>query len=219
MGRLAPSEWTCSISGVSDTLTAEYSTRGIHAMCHVEYRPPITMSSCVRPLSVSELKHSVWCSGQLAQYGRMGSLSTLIHCDCNAIGDPVKICPCVPYSCGEMQFSHHQLYTSFEVARSMWLLTIHRSCHLSPLLLPVAIAGIPRTQPTMIYMLHTSKAMATGAFLTCIHFVTGSELPEYSGIVVSATAPKYSIKAPSSFRSVILNSHCSCHRKCPFPVP
>jgi len=42
----------------------------------------------------------------------------------------------------KMQFSLYSLYTSFQVARSMWLLTIHHSFRPSPVLLLVAISGI-----------------------------------------------------------------------------
>jgi len=98
----------------------------------------------------------------------------------------------------------------------MWLLTIHRSFHLSPVLLLLAISGITYTQLTIFPILKTCNEMAVGDFLTCTNFVTGSKLPEFSGIVVSARTNQYSMKAPSSFRSLILNSHCSCHGRRPF---
>jgi len=101
----------------------------------------------------------------------------------------------------------------------MWLLTIHRSLRLSPVLLLVAISGMPWVQPRMCPTLKTFTVTAAGAFLTCTNFETGSELPMFSGIVVSARANQYSANAPSSFRSMILNSHCSCHRRLPFSAP
>ena len=52
-------------------------------------------------------------------------------------------------------------------------------------------------------MLKTCKVMAAGAVLTCTKFDTGSKLPEFSGIVVSARANQYSTKAPSSFWRLI----------------
>jgi len=83
----------------------------------------------------------------------------------------------------------------------MWLLTIHHSFRPSPVLLLVAISGITCTQPMMFPRLETCKATATGVFLTCTHFQTGSKLPEFSGTVVSARANQYSTKAPTVFRS------------------
>jgi len=102
-----------------------------------------------------------------------------------------------------MQFSLYSLYTSFQVARSMWLLTIHRSFRPSPVLVLAAISGIMCAHPTMFPTLKTCKATAAGAFLTCTNFETGSKFPEFSGIVVSAMTNQYSTKAPSSFRSLI----------------
>jgi len=119
----------------------------------------------------------------------------------------------------KIHFSLYQLYTSFQVARSMWLLTIHRSFRLSPVLLLVAISGITCAQPTIFPMLKTCKATAAGAFLTCTNFETGSKLPEFSGIVVSARANQNSTQAPSSFWSLMLNSRCSCHGRRPFSAP
>jgi len=118
----------------------------------------------------------------------------------------------------KMQFSLYQLYTSFQVARSMWLLTIDRSFHPSHVLLLLAISGITCVQPTMFPTLKTCKATAAGAFLTCTDFQTGSKLPGFSGIVVSARANEYSTKAPSFFGSLISNSRCSCHRRRTFSV-
>jgi len=119
----------------------------------------------------------------------------------------------------KMQFSLYYLYTSFQVARSMGLLTIHRSFRPSPVLVLVAISEIMCAQPTMFPMLKTCKATAAGAFLTCTNFETGSKLPQFSGIEVSAMANQYPTKAPSSFWSLLLNSRCSCHGRLPFSAP
>jgi hypothetical protein len=91
----------------------------------------------------------------------------------------------------KMQFPLYLLYTSFQVARSMWLLTIHRSFLPSPDLLLAAITGIMCAQPVMFPTLKTCKATAAGAFLTCTNFETGFKLPEFSVIVVSARANQY----------------------------
>jgi len=119
----------------------------------------------------------------------------------------------------KMQFSLYTLYSSFQVTRSMWLLTIHRSFLPSSVLLLVAISGITCAQPTMFPTLKTWKPTAAGAFLTCTNCETGAKLPEFSGIVGSARANQYSTKVPSSFGSLILNSRCSCHGRRPGSAP
>jgi hypothetical protein len=58
--------------------------------------------------------------------------------------------------------------------------------------------------------LKTCKTTAASAILTCTNLETRSKLPEFSGIVVSARVNQYWINAPSLFRSLILNRHCSC---------
>jgi len=63
------------------------------------------------------------------------------------------------------------------------------------------------------------KSTAAGTFLTCTHCETGSKLPEFSGIAVSARANQYSTKAPSLFRRFIQNGRCSCHGRRPFCLP
>jgi len=163
------------------------------------------------------LKEHSDVEGQLCPYVRMGSLGTRLHQDCNAMGDTAKTSPRVPSTCAQNAIL--SLYTSFQVARSMWLLTIHCSFRLSPVLLLVAISGITCAQLTMFPTLKTCKATAAGAFLTCTNFETGSKLPEIPGILVSARANQYSTKAPSSFRSMILNSRCSCHGRLPISAP
>jgi len=101
----------------------------------------------------------------------------------------------------------------------MWLLPIHRSLHPSPVLLLVAIAGIMCVQRTMFRTLIPFKALAAGGFFTCINFKTASKLPKFLGIVGTARAKHYSTKAPSRFRSLILNSRCTSLGRCPFSVP
>jgi hypothetical protein len=63
-----------------------------------------------------------------------------------------------------MEISLYQLYTSFQVARSMWLLKIHRLFLPSLVKLLVAISGSTCAQPTMFPTLETCKATAAGAF-------------------------------------------------------
>jgi hypothetical protein len=85
----------------------------------------------------------------------------------------------------------------------MWLLTIYRLFHPSPVLLLVAMSAITLAQLTIFPTLKTCKAMAAGAFLTGTNSKTRSKLPEVSGIVVSARANQYSTKAASSLWSLI----------------
>jgi hypothetical protein len=117
-----------------------------------------------------------------------------------------------------LQFSLHSVYKSFQVARSMWLLTIHPSLLLSVVILRLAISEMPCAQPTVVHTLKTYKATAAGAFLSCTNCKMGSKLPEFSGIGVSTRANQYLMKAPFSFRRLVLNSHCSCHRRRPVNV-
>jgi hypothetical protein len=98
----------------------------------------------------------------------------------------------------------------------MWLLTIHHSFCLSPVLLLVGISGIKCAQQTIFPTLNTGEATAASAFLRCIYFETECKLPKFSGVVVSARANQYSKNVKSSFRSLILNSRCSCHGRSPF---
>jgi len=101
----------------------------------------------------------------------------------------------------------------------MWLLTIHRSFRPSPVLLLVAVSGITCVKLTMVSTEKTCKATAAGGLLICRNSETGSKLPKFSDIVVSARANQYSTKAPSSFLSLILNSHCSCQGRHPSSTP
>jgi len=88
----------------------------------------------------------------------------------------------------KVQFSLYFVYPSFQVTRSMWLLTIHRTLRSSPVWLQVAISVITCAQPKMFSTLNTCTAMAAGAFLTCTYFEMGSKVPKFWGIVVSARA-------------------------------
>jgi len=119
----------------------------------------------------------------------------------------------------KMQFSLYYLYTSFQVARSMWLLIIHCLFLQSPAIWLIAISGITCAQARMLSMRKTFKSTAASVFFTCTNFVPGSMLCAFSGIVMSAMDSQYSMKAPSSLRSLILNSWCGCHGWHPFSTP
>ena len=101
----------------------------------------------------------------------------------------------------------------------MWLLTIHYSFSTSPVLLLVAIFRIMCAQPMMFSKQKPWEATATSGFLCCTNVMTESKLHELSGIVLSTRANQYSTKAPSFFRSLILNRGCTCHGRYPSSVP
>ena len=119
----------------------------------------------------------------------------------------------------KIDFSLCYLYTLFQVARCIWEVTIHRSFIPSLVLRLVAISGITCVQQRMFPTLKTCKAMAVGAIPTCTYCETGFKLPQFSGIVVSARANHDRTKTPSSYRSLILNSHCSFQVRRPFSAP
>jgi hypothetical protein len=68
---------------------------------------------------------------------------------------------------------------------------------------------------------HSEKLQNKGClcFLTCTNFETGSRLPVFSGIVVSARDKPYSTNAQSSIRSLFFNSPCSCQWRHSFNEP
>jgi hypothetical protein len=55
-GRIAVSEWTRSITAVSDIPVAQYSGAGANATCQVAYCPPIVVLLSLLALSVSYCK-------------------------------------------------------------------------------------------------------------------------------------------------------------------
>jgi hypothetical protein len=51
-GGMAPSEWTCSVRAVRDTLVADYSAPGVNSTRRVPYSPLIAVSAFLLILSV-----------------------------------------------------------------------------------------------------------------------------------------------------------------------
>jgi hypothetical protein len=96
---MALSYWMRSVRAVRDTPVVDYSAPGLNTSPRVAYRPPIAVSPVLLTLSVSYFKRTLWRWGQLWPYVRMGSLGTLMHLDCSAIGDIAKISPRVPSTC------------------------------------------------------------------------------------------------------------------------
>ena len=87
-----------------------------------------------------------------------------------------------------------KFYISFEVTRAEWLLSIHCSFGQSPVVLLVAISGIPCVPLTMFPTLISGKSTAARAFLTFTYVEMGSKLPEFSGILVSARLTSTQLK-------------------------
>jgi len=96
---MAQSEWTRSVRAVRHTLLGDYCAPGINSARRVSSRPLIAVSVFLLILLVSNFKRSLWCCGQLWPYFGMGSFGTRLHRNCNAMGDPAKISPCVPSTC------------------------------------------------------------------------------------------------------------------------
>jgi hypothetical protein len=121
----------------------------------------------------------------------MGSLGTRLHRDCKGIVDTANISPRIPSTCAQnaifsLLIIHiipsRQIYVAIDnpslvpfvtcltTSSDIWhyVCTAHNISHAENL-----------------------KGMAASAFLTCTNFETGSKLPEFSGIVVSARATQY----------------------------
>jgi len=101
LGSMAPSEWTRSVRAVQDTPVGDYSAPGLNTTRPVAYGPPIAVSPFLLALSHSYFERTLWRCGQLWPYVRMGSLGTLLHRDCDAMGDVAKISPRIPSTCAQ----------------------------------------------------------------------------------------------------------------------
>jgi hypothetical protein len=101
LGGMALSECTRCVRAVKNTPVVNYTTPGLKTTRRIAYRPPIAVSPVLVALSVSYFKRTLWCWGQLSPYIGMGSLSTHMHLDCNAMRDVAKISPRVPSTCAQ----------------------------------------------------------------------------------------------------------------------
>jgi hypothetical protein len=149
----------------------------------------------------------------------MSSLGTGFNRDRNAMGETAKTTPHVPSTSAQ------------NAILSLLIIHIIPSCQIyvaidNPSLVP-SISCLTTSSYLWNYLRaadnvsHAENLQSNSCqcFLTCTNFEMGSQLPESSGIEVSAWANQYSAKAPSSFWSLILNSHCSCHGRRPFSAP
>jgi hypothetical protein len=149
----------------------------------------------------------------------MGSFGTSLHKDCNAMGDSTKTSPRIPSISSQNAILYlliihlipsPQIYVAIDNPSLITFVSCQTtSCYLWNYV----------RKPMMFLTLTSCTATAACAFLTFTYFMTGSKLPEFAGIVVSASANEYSTKASSVFWSLKLNSHCSCHGRCPFSAP
>ena len=200
-----------SVRTVRDTPVVDHSVPGANSIRCIVYRPAITVSLFRCVLSVSYFKRSIGCCGLLWPYIGMCSLGTRLHRDCNAMGDAMKISPRVPSTCMQngilclliiLIIPSRQIYVAID----------------SPSLGPSVSCRTTGTYlwyytPAADNVSHTEHLQSSGwqCFVTWNTFQMGSKLPEFWGIALSARANQYSTKAPSSLRSLILISHCSCH--------
>ena len=151
--------------------------------------------------------------------GKNAILCLLIIWDCKVMGDTADISARVPSTCAQ--------YTNL----SLLIIHIIPTCRIyvaidNPSFIPSVSCLITGSYlwnnvRTADNIFHTKNLQSNGYgdFLTCTNFETGSKLPEFSGIVVSARAFMFSMKAPSSFWSLFLNRCCSCHGRRPFSAP
>jgi len=208
---LAPWEWTQSIRAARDILVAADSAPGFNTTRHVAYCLPITVSPFLLALTVFYFKWILCCYGQLWPYIGMGSLDTPLHRDFNAKGDTVKISPCVPSTCVQnailsLLIIHIIPSRQIYVAIDNPTLVPSVSCVITGSYLWIYVCAADYVWPA-----ENLKSNCCQCYLTGTNFETKSKLPKVSGIVVSTQATQYSTQAPSSFRSFILNSHCSFH--------
>jgi hypothetical protein len=186
--------------------------------CHIPFYPLIGVSLYLLVLSVSNFTQALWRCGQLFPYIGMGSLGTRMRWDCNAMGEAVKISPCVPSTHtndGILSF----LIIHITPGLNVYLGTDDPS--LAPSVSCLTTSGyLFNYVCTADIVSHAENLKSKGCrcVLTCTNFKIGSKLPECSGIVVSTIAIQSSTKAQSSFRHLVVNSRCSCHRRRPFNV-
>jgi len=118
----------------------------------------------------------------------MGSLGTRLHRDCNAIGDAAKTSPRVSSTC--TQNATVSLLIIHIIPSRQINVAIDNASLVLSVSRPTTSSYIWKYMRAADDVTHSEnlKATATAAFLTCTNFETGSKLPEFSGIVVSARA-------------------------------
>jgi len=214
-GGMAQSERMRSVRAIRDIPVVADSAPGANTTTRVAYCPPLVVSPFPPALSFFYFKWTLRRCGQLWLYVGLGSSCTRLHHDFNAMGDAAKTSPHVPSTCAQnaipsLLIIHivpsRQIYVAIEnpsrIPSISCLTTSSNLCN-------YVHAADDVTHAENLHSNHYR------CFLIWTHFETESKVPEFSGIVVSARAYQYSTKAPSSFRRLILNSHCSCHGRRP----
>jgi hypothetical protein len=143
----------------------------------------------------------------------MGSLDTALHRDGNGMGDGAKISPHIPTT-GAQNAILSSLNIRIIPSRLVSVAIANQS------LIP-SVSSHTTTCYLANYVyaaddvahIESLQATAARACLGRTNVETGSKLPEFSDVVMCMWATQYSKKAPSSFRRLILNSHCCCHRR------
>jgi len=142
---MAPLKWMHSVRAVRDTLVADYSAPCVDTMRHVAYRPLIAVSLfhcfflfCRSPILndysgiVANCDNRLHCVHWVCTCIRIAMRWVMLQKSLLAFLLPVC----------KMQFSLYSLSTSIQVARSMWLLTMHCWFRPSPVWPLVVISGI-----------------------------------------------------------------------------
>ena len=151
--------------------------------------------------------------------GKNAILSLLIIRDCKVMGNAAKISSRIPFTCAQnailsLLIIHiipsHQIYVAID--NPSFVSSVSCLTTSSYLWNDVHVAD---------NISHAENLQSNGClcFLHLYKFRDRIQVTWVSGIVVSARANQYSTKAPSSFRSLILNSRCSCHGRRPFSAP
>jgi len=216
---MAPSEWKRSMRVVRGTPVADYSMPGINNTRHVAYCHPLAVSLFLPALLVFYFKRTLWRCGKLWWYVRMGSLGTHLHHDCNAMGDTAKISRPIPSTC-----TRNAIITLLIIhiiqCRQMYV-AIDNPSHVPSISCLTTSSRLWNYMRAANNVSHADNLWSNGCW--CVSHLykvcDGIKVSEFSGIAVSARADQYSMKAPSSFRCLILNSLCSCHRRSPLSAP
>jgi len=146
-------------------------------------------------------------------------LGTRLHRDCNAMGVTAKTSPRVP-STSAQNAIHSLLIIHIIPSRQIYVAIDNPSlvpsvpCHTTSSSLWNYVRAADDVSNA-----ENLQSNCCRCFSYLYKFRDGIQVPKFSGIVVSTRANQYSAKAPSSFRSLILNSCCSCHRRRPFSAP
>jgi hypothetical protein len=146
-------------------------------------------------------------------------LSLLIIRDCKASGDGAKISPHV--SSTWVQNVILSLLIIHIIPSRQIYLCIDNPSLIPSIPCPTTSSYLWKYVRTADDVSHAENLQSNGCrcFSNLYKFRDAIQLPQFSDILVSIRANQYSTKAPSSFWSLILNSCCSYHGRCPLTSP